>query len=326
MRHIQILTGLVLAVAHAASAQPAIDLRSWRVVDLTHPFDAGTLYWPTSPSAFELTTLASGMTPGGYFYSSYKLCTPEHGGTHLDAPVHFSKTGVNTADLPLRQLIAPAVVIDVTRQAAADAAYRVTRADIEAFEAAHGRIAPGTIVLARTGWSRYWPDRKRYLGDDTPGDASKLKFPGYGEDAARFLVEQRQVAVLGIDTASIDYGPSTDFRSAPRRRGGQRGQPRKPHGARPAAADRRHGHRPAHEDRRRIGRAGAGGRASGASSDREPGLAAGFARWPGRAAAGSDPRGPSPRACSPAAFRPGRSARPSPALRRPAASHSRCRW
>lgn len=196
----------------AAVAQPP-DLTKYRIVDLTHPFDAQTLYWPTSPSAFELTTLASGMTPGGYFYSSYKLCTPEHGGTHLDAPVHFSKTGTSTADLPLRQLMAPAVVIDVSKQSAAHAAYRVTRADVEAFEAAHGRIAPGTIVLVRTGWSRFWPDRKRYLGDDTPGDASKLKFPGYGEDAARVLVEQRKVAMLGIDTASIDYGPSADFRA-----------------------------------------------------------------------------------------------------------------
>ncbi|MBK5297570.1 MAG: cyclase family protein, partial [Vicinamibacteria bacterium] len=200
----------VLAVA-PVGAQAPLDLKTARLVDLTHPFDAQTLYWPTSPSAFELTTLASGMTPGGFFYSSYKLCSPEHGGTHLDAPVHFSKTGRSTADLPLQQLMAPAVVIDATRQAAADAAYRVTRADVEAFEAAHGRIAPGTIVLVRTGWSRFWPDRKQYLGDDTPGDASKLRFPGYGEDAARFLVEQRQVAMLGIDTASIDYGPSTDF-------------------------------------------------------------------------------------------------------------------
>jgi kynurenine formamidase len=211
LRRASVLVVAAIIVVCRVQAQAPLDLKSARIIDLTHPFDAATLYWPTSPSAFELTTLASGMTPGGYFYSSYKLCTPEHGGTHLDAPVHFSRTGVNTADLPLRQLIAPAVVIDVTRQAVADAAYRVTRADIEAFEAAHGRIAPGTIVLARTGWSRYWPDRKRYLGDDTPGDASKLKFPGYGEDAARLLVEQRQVAVLGIDTASIDYGPSTDF-------------------------------------------------------------------------------------------------------------------
>ena len=212
-RRVSVLVVATTIVVSPVWAQPPLDLATARVIDLTHSFDASTLYWPTSPSAFELTTLASGMTPGGYFYSSYKLCTPEHGGTHLDAPVHFSKTGTSTADLPLQQLIAPAVVIDVTKQAAADAAYRVTRADVEAFEAAHGRIAPGTIVLARTGWSRFWPNRKQYLGDDTPGDASKLKFPGYGEDAARFLVEQRQVAMLGIDTASIDYGPSTDFRA-----------------------------------------------------------------------------------------------------------------
>ena len=209
----RLFAALSLVYLSVAAGAQSLDLTKYRIVDLTHPFDAQTLYWPTSPSAFELTTLASGTTPGGYFYSSYKLCTPEHGGTHLDAPVHFSKTGRSTAELPLVQLMAPAVVIDVTKQAAADAAYRVTRADVEAFEAAHGRIAPGTIVLVRTGWSRFWPDRKRYLGDDTLGDASKLKFPGYGEDAARLLVEQRQVAVLGIDTASIDYGPSTDFRA-----------------------------------------------------------------------------------------------------------------
>jgi kynurenine formamidase len=213
MRTTVLLTIALTWGVAAARAQSSIDLKTARLVDLTHPFDGLTLYWPTSPSAFELTTLASGTTPGGYFYSSYKLCTPEHGGTHLDAPVHFSKAGRSTADLPLAQLMAPAVVIDVTRQAAADAAYRVTRGDIEAFEGAHGRIAPGTIVLVRTGWSRFWPDRKRYLGDDTPGDASKLRFPGYGEDAARLLVDERHVAVLGIDTASIDYGPSTDFRA-----------------------------------------------------------------------------------------------------------------
>ena len=211
LRNLVVTAVAAIAIVAPVSAQAPLDLKTVRLVDLTHPFDASTLYWPTSPSAFELTTLASGKTPGGYFYSSYKLCTPEHGGTHLDAPVHFSQTGRSTADLPLKQLMAPAAVIDVSRQAAADAAYRVTRADIEAFEATHGRIAAGTIVLVRTGWSRFWPDRKRYLGDDTPGDASKLRFPGYGEDAARFLVDERRVAVLGIDTASIDYGPSTDF-------------------------------------------------------------------------------------------------------------------
>jgi kynurenine formamidase len=75
----------------------------------------------------------------------------------------------------------------------------------------NGRIAAGSMVLVRTGWSRFWPNRKQYFGDDAPGDASKLRFPGYGEDAARVLVRDRKVAMLGIDTASIDHGPSTTF-------------------------------------------------------------------------------------------------------------------
>jgi kynurenine formamidase len=103
------------------------------------------------------------------------------------------------------------VVIDVSRQASANPDYRLTRGDVEAFEARHGRIAAGTIVLLRTGWSARWADRKAYLGDDTPNDASKLSFPSYGEDAARLLVEERSVAALGADVASIDYGRSTDF-------------------------------------------------------------------------------------------------------------------
>ena len=96
-------------------------------------------------------------------------------------------------------------------QAAADRNYRLTREDVGAFEKEHGAIARGAIVLVRTGWSRHWPDAKAYLGDDTPGDASKLSFPSYGVEAARLLVEDRGVGALGIDTASIDYGPSADF-------------------------------------------------------------------------------------------------------------------
>ncbi|MDH3495857.1 MAG: cyclase family protein, partial [Gemmatimonadota bacterium] len=117
-----------------------------------------------------------------------------------------------TADrLPLERLIAPAVVIDVAARAAADPDYRLTTGDVEAFERAHGPIAAGSIVLLRTGWSARWPDAKRYLGDDRPGDASNLHFPSFGADAARLLVEERRVAAIGADVASIDYGPSTDF-------------------------------------------------------------------------------------------------------------------
>jgi kynurenine formamidase len=87
----------------------------------------------------------------------------------------------------------------------------LTTQDVLQFEKQHGPIARGTIVLLRTGWSRHWPNAKAYLGDDTPGDASKLSFPSYGPESAKLLVEERGVAALGIDTASIDYGRSTDF-------------------------------------------------------------------------------------------------------------------
>jgi kynurenine formamidase len=180
-------------------------------VDLSHAFGPKTLYWPTSPTKFTLERLAFGQTEGGFFYAANSLCTPEHGGTHLDAPIHFSQRGRSTAEIPLEQLVAPAVVIDVSAQAAKNRDYLLTAQDVSAFEKQHGRISRGTIVLLKTGWSRYWPEAKSYLGDDTPGDASKLSFPSYGIDAAKQLVEERGVAALGIDTASIDYGKSKDF-------------------------------------------------------------------------------------------------------------------
>jgi kynurenine formamidase len=204
-------TILLLATSTAVAFGQAIDLSKYSIVDLSHAYGPSTVFWPTSPTKFELEKLSYGKTEGGYFYAANSLCTPEHGGTHLDAPIHFSEGGQTTEQIPLERLIAPAVVIDVTARAAADRDYRATRDDVLAFEKTHGTIEKGTIVLLRTGWSRHWPNAKAYLGDDTPGDASKLSFPSFGADAARLLVEERGVAAIGIDTASIDYGRSTDF-------------------------------------------------------------------------------------------------------------------
>ena len=198
------------AIRATATALPP-DLSRAQVVDLTWPFDAKTLYWPTSPSAFALTNLSQGPTPGGFFYAANTFAAPEHGGTHLDAPIHFSAGGRTTETIPLSQLVAPAVVIDVRAQAAADADYRLQPADLAAWEARRGRIPAGVIVLLRTGWGERWPDRARYFGSTTPGDAKHLHFPGYGAAATRILVEDRKVAAIGIDTASIDHGPSQDF-------------------------------------------------------------------------------------------------------------------
>jgi kynurenine formamidase len=201
----------VVALLASASVR-SFDLESYRAVDLSHAYDSQTLYWPSRPPmSFELQKLAAGMTPGGWFYAANRVCTPEHGGTHLDAPIHFHEKGQTTEELPLEKLLAPGVRIDVTRQAQANRNYRLSREDVLRFEEHAGRIKSGTIVLLHTGWSRFWPDREKYFGDASPEDASRLEFPSYGEDAARLLVEERQVALLGVDTASIDYGRSKDF-------------------------------------------------------------------------------------------------------------------
>jgi kynurenine formamidase len=207
---IGLAAALAAGLTSAAFGQ-SLDLAASTIVDLTHPFDASTIYWPTSPSGFELKPLFNGLTKGGFFYAANSFCSPEHGGTHLDAPRHFAQGHLTNADIPVERFMGPAVVIDIAEKAAAEPDYRLRLEDIMAFEAAHGRIAEGAIVLLRTGWSARWPDRKAYLGDDTPGDASRLHFPGFGAEAAALLANERHVRMIGVDTASVDHGPSRDF-------------------------------------------------------------------------------------------------------------------
>jgi kynurenine formamidase len=192
-------------------ARPPLDLAAARVVDLTHAYGPDSLFWPSAPpETFQLRVLHHGPTPGGFFYASNAFCTPEHGGTHLDAPVHFGEGRQDAAAVPVERLVAPAVVLDVRERAAADRDYRLTRDDVLAWEARHGKVQAGAVVLLRTGWSARWPDRERYFGSASRDDASDLHFPSYGAEAAALLVE-RGVAALGVDTASIDHGPSRDF-------------------------------------------------------------------------------------------------------------------
>lgn len=201
---------LAVLLALTAPAQ-ALDVATARIVDLTHTIDAQTIFWPTEKKAFELITEHKGLTERGFFYAANRFCSPEHGGTHIDAPYHFAKEGERVAQIPIEQLVGPAIVIDVAEKAAADADYTLTPEDVTAWEAKNGEVPKGAIVLLRTGWSSRWPNKRAYLGDDTPGSASHLHFPSYGSEAARLLIE-RGVAVLGVDTASIDNGPSKDFR------------------------------------------------------------------------------------------------------------------
>ncbi|MBI4500646.1 MAG: cyclase family protein [Gemmatimonadetes bacterium] len=181
-------------------------------VDLTHSFDEHTIYWPTA-EPFKLEMVSEGMTPGGYYYSAANFAAAEHGGTHIDAPVHFAKGRHTTDQIPVTQLIGAAVVVDVAAKVTSNPDYRVVAADLQEFEARHGRIADGTIVLFRTGWGSRWPERKAYLGTETTGAAAvpQLHFPGIDSTAARWLVAERKVDAIGIDTPSIDYGQSSTF-------------------------------------------------------------------------------------------------------------------
>ena len=205
---------IVLAGCQASPDRPdysaVFDGSGGRWIDLSYAYSEETIYWPTE-DGFQLEELAYGETDQGYFYSSYKISTAEHGGTHLDAPIHFSRGGMSTEQIPLDRLIAPAVVVDVSARATPD--YRIDVADLEGWEREHGLIPDGAILLLRTGWGERWPDRLSYLGTERTGPeaVAELHFPGIHPDAARWITDQRNVAAVGIDTPSIDNGQSSGF-------------------------------------------------------------------------------------------------------------------
>jgi kynurenine formamidase len=181
-------------------------------VDLSHPFNERTIYWPTARE-FELTQVAEGETEGGWYYAANNFAAAEHGGTHLDAPIHFAR-GANTADeIPLQRLVGRAATVDLSGRVGENADYLISRADLRRWERRNGRIPRRAIVLLRTGWERFWPDAERYLGTAERGEQAvpQLHFPGLSRGGARWLVRQRSVKAVGIDTASIDYGQSTNF-------------------------------------------------------------------------------------------------------------------
>lgn len=198
----------VVCVVLLASSLHAIDEK--KLVDMTHPFSAETLRWPTA-KPFSLETVNEGRTPQGFWYSSYNYSGSEHVGTHLDAPFHFAEGKWTTEQIPLAQTIATGVVIDVRRSAEADRDYLLRVEDLQAWEKRYGRIPKGAIVLMYSGWGKFWADRKRYFGTDAPGDTENLHFPGLSKEAAEFLVKQRAIKAVGLDTPSIDHGPSRDF-------------------------------------------------------------------------------------------------------------------
>jgi kynurenine formamidase len=217
MKKVAVILLFVVACKEQAPKKATLSevLASGTWVDLTYSFDTHTLYWPNNPTGFKLDTQFNGITPAGFYYSSNQFSAPEHGGTHLDAPVHFAKGKWSNDEIPLQNLLGEAVVIDVSSKIKDSADYLITVADVEAWEKENGKIPDNAVLLFKTGWGKYYPDAAKYLGTAEKGaDAiPKLHFPSIGPELAQWLVKNRKIKAIGIDTASVDYGQSKDFKT-----------------------------------------------------------------------------------------------------------------
>lgn len=196
---------LVNACAHRVSLMK-------KPIDLTYAFDEDTIYWPTE-EGFKHEKEFFGPTDHGYFYSAYSIKTAEHGGTHIDAPIHFNESGQTLDEIPLERLMGSGALIDVTSSCEHDRDYRVTIDDFKRWETTHNTSLDDKIILVKTGFGKYWPNRSLYLGTTKQGPSAikDLHFPGLHPDAASWLVKERRIKAIGIDTPSIDFGQSTLF-------------------------------------------------------------------------------------------------------------------
>lgn len=201
-------------IISACSTQTKNIFPSGEWVDLSHDFSAQTISWPTA-EMFKLETVFEGETDAGFYYSAYQFAAAEHSGTHLDSPVHFSRGKLTVDQIPLKQLIGTAVVVGVSTQALANPDYQISVQDFKNWESRNGTLPVDAIVLLRTGYSKYWPDRAKYMGTAGRGAAAvaDLHFPGLDPQAAEWLVTNRKISAIGLDTPSIDFGQSTLFES-----------------------------------------------------------------------------------------------------------------
>ncbi|HJZ11957.1 MAG TPA: cyclase family protein [Acidobacteriota bacterium] len=201
---------IFIILVFLASSAEGQDFMGKKIIDLTYSFNEQTIYWPTAKS-FQHEKVAWGKGSAGFWYTSANICASEHGGTHLDAPIHFAQDKWTNDQIPVERLVGPVLVIDITEACKSNPDYQLQVEDIRRWEENNGPISPDSIVLIRTGWGKFWPDKKNYLGNDKPGDATDLHFPGFSKAAAEFLVKERSIKGAGLDTASLDPGTSQDF-------------------------------------------------------------------------------------------------------------------
>ena len=185
-----------------------------KLLDMTYPYDENTIYWPTAKS-FVLEKLSWGIAEGGNWYASNNFSAAEHGGTHADAPIHFAQNGRTMEQIPLEEWIGPAVNIDTTGECEKNRDYLLGVEDIKGWENKFGKIPDGAWVIMYTGIdTQYYPDKKKVLGTDKTGEEAlpELSFPGFSPESVEFLIKERNITGIAIDTPSIDYGRSKDFK------------------------------------------------------------------------------------------------------------------
>ncbi|MDT0552999.1 cyclase family protein [Urechidicola vernalis] len=200
----------------SSKIEPSQELLNFnKIVDLSHDYSSETLYWVTAKE-FKLDTVFAGTTDKGFYYTANNFETAEHGGTHIDAPIHFAENTMSVDELPLQKLVGSAIKIDVTANAKGDSDYLINIDDFKTWEKKQGmQIPDGSIVLLETGFSKFYPDAQKYLGTTARGEdaVKELHFPGLDPEAAAWLVKNRNINAIGLDTPSIDYGQSTFFKS-----------------------------------------------------------------------------------------------------------------
>ena len=190
------------------------ELSNGHWVDLTHDFSEDAIYWPTADE-FKKTIVFRGKTDAGFYYEAYNYCGAEHGGTHIDAPIHFAAKRKTVDKIPIEQLIGKGIVIRIDSKVSNNRNYQLTVEDILAWEKSYGVIPDDSILLIDTGSSKHWPDKERYMGTSKRGQegVAELEFPGLHPTTAKFLVSKRKIKAIGLDTPSIDYGGSKLFQS-----------------------------------------------------------------------------------------------------------------
>lgn len=198
------MAAAVLVASSFSAGAESLDheLQASRAVDLTQRMHNDMVYWPGGVP-FKKVVLVD--YEQGYLLHKFEM--GENTGTHVDAPAHFVQGNRSIDELSLSELIVPAVVIDAQDKVASNPDYELSADDVRTWESEHGEIPAGSLVILNTGWHKRFDEPERYVNMD---EDEVMHFPGFGPDSARLLVE-RDVAGIGIDTLSLDYGPSKTF-------------------------------------------------------------------------------------------------------------------